>query len=415
MNMTNFKEKILNRQIYLRGARQLGFSLLKTLRREGLEPVAFLDLSPDLVGSTVDTLPVKHPSAILPLPQGTYFIIITSGFFYHEIAEEYRRLGLIEGQDFAVAANLQAFDYMIDVSGLCNLRCPSCPRGNFKPQPKSGFMTPDYFDLLLEKIIKDDPFVGAVALYQWGEPLLNKHLPEIIRRANLRGVRTALSSNLNIRTDFSEVIKAGPAWFRVSTSGWGQNYEQTHLGGNWELFIKNLHHLKQLAESFAPDMTIEVFYHIYKDRAADYDKMKQLCQSLGVDLRVRHAALAPLDNVADIVAGRPLNDEVTQVLTMQSLTIFEAMEIAKTQKDRPCPYARFLWITWDGFLPRCSEWFHPDYLLVDTPFLETPLAQIQEAFAHSPHCRFCKENAIHRCFVIYGDENLIEQRQSLSS
>ena len=44
-------------------------------------------------------------------------------------------------------------------------------------------MSPEIFDQILAKILREDPLVGAVALYNFGEPLLNPKLPEIIRRA----------------------------------------------------------------------------------------------------------------------------------------------------------------------------------------------------------------------------------------
>jgi uncharacterized radical SAM superfamily Fe-S cluster-containing enzyme len=36
------------------------------------------------------------------------------------------------------------------------------------------------FRELSHKIVREDPFAASVQLYQWGEPLLNRDLPEII-------------------------------------------------------------------------------------------------------------------------------------------------------------------------------------------------------------------------------------------
>ncbi len=415
LSLAEFKQKTAGRDLYLRGARQLGFSVLKALHREGFAVKAFLDASRDLIGSRAGGLPVLAPEALDGRPRGGYFIIIAAAFFYTEIAEEYRAAGLVEGQDFLIATDLVAMEYMIDVSGSCNLRCPSCPRGNFSPQPRAGFMSPEYFTRVLDKILAEDPLVGAVALYQWGEPLLNKDLAAIIRLAHDRGVLSAISSNLNIRRDFSDVVKARPAWFRVSTSGWEKNYEQTHRGGDWRLLTANLRKLRDLAAEHAPDMTIEVFYHIYKDRRDDYRRMKELCDSLGLTLRLRHAALAPLDTIADIIHGRPVNSSVQLTRELQSLSVEDCMALAREQKDLPCPYARYQWITWDGLAPLCEEWFHPDLLVSPRPFLEIPLAEIIAARENSPHCRACRQEGIHRCFVVYGDEKLIEARQSLGA
>ena len=415
VSLNSLKERLKGREIYLRGARQLGFSTARTLRREGFEPTAFLDASPDLIGGRSAGLPVLAPGAIDGKTPGSFFIIITSGFFYTEIAAEYRAAGLVEGRDFIIGTELQAFDYMVDVSGSCNLRCISCPRGNFRPQPSAGFMTAETYDKILEKIIREDPFVGAVALYQWGEPLLNKDLPEMIRMSTARGVQTAISSNLNYAKNLAEVVKAGPAWFRVSTSGWAEHYEETHRGGKWPVFLENLEKLRDLAAEYAPEMTIEVFYHIYKDRQDDYRKMKAHCDALGLPLRIRHAALAPLDTVDDLINGRPLSPEAEETRGLQYLKVEEAMRRAYDQRDLPCPYARYLWITWDGYMHLCMEWFDNSSRL-EKKFLDTPLAEILSEKANDRNTRFCRncmDQGIHRCYVVYGDESLIEPEINL--
>ncbi len=410
--------QLKNRDIHLWGARQLGLSLFEALDRQGLTPTAFLDSSRALQGRRVLGRPVLAPETLLDRPAGAegrpFFIVITSGFYYPEIAERCRAAGLADGQDFIAAAELQRFDYQIDVAGTCNLRCLSCPRGNFHPQPAKGFMSPDSFARVLDKIRRDDPFVGAVALYNFGEPLLHPDLPEIIGLARAAGVRTAVSSNLNFRLDFAPAVAAGPAWFRVSTSGWGDSYEVTHTGGRWPLFLKNLRRLRDLRAEHAPDMDVEVFYHIYRDRHDDFRKMRDLCAELDFTLRLRHAALAPLDLVMEVAKGRPLPPEAEATRRLQTLPIDEALELAREQRHLPCPYQRCLWITWDRRVRQCMEWFGPDLDLFPD-FLETPLDGIAAAREDRGLCRRCQAEALHRCYLIYGDESLIEKRGTLAA
>jgi MoaA/NifB/PqqE/SkfB family radical SAM enzyme len=72
---------------------------------------------------------------------------------------------------------MKPFIYNIEVAGMCNLRCPSCPVGNTKatdlqePRPK-GLMQPSLFYKILEKIQRDHPHSAEtlVRLYSWGEP-----------------------------------------------------------------------------------------------------------------------------------------------------------------------------------------------------------------------------------------------------
>jgi hypothetical protein len=99
---------------------------------------------------------------------------------------------------------------------------------------------------------------------------------------------------------------------------------------------------------------------------------------------------------------------------LQTLSVLEAMETARAQKHLPCPYARCLWITWDLQISQCMEWYQPGLRLVEAGFLAVPLADILAARRDSEFCRACRERAIHRCFLVFGDESLIEKRGSLN-
>ena len=412
-NIETMAARFREREVYLWGARQDGLSMCRVLERLGRRPSGFIDSSVSLQGKTLLDYPVLAPDAVLERRPKPY-IIITSPFFADEIAERCLASGLVTPQDFICHAEIQRFDYQIDISGPCNLRCISCPQGNIGSTGKSGFMDAATFARVLDKIVAEDPFVGAVSLYNWGEPLLNPQLPEILRIAEARSIHTAISSNLNIPADFSEVIKARPTWFRVSVSGFGPSYEITHTGGSWELFLANLHRLKQYQDAYHPGLQVEVFYHIYRhNNGAQFQQMRQLCDQLGFTFRFRHAALAPLENIEAVIEGRPLSPEAERTRELQIFPVEEAMEIARSQKDRPCFYERCLWITWDLRVAQCMEWFSPELSLVPGDFLATPLSEIVAARADNEFCRRCQDRAIHRCYVVYGDEKLVQQRGSV--
>jgi hypothetical protein len=413
MNLEDIKKVAESRDIYLWGARQLGFSMLNSLSRQGLIAKGFLDSSSDLQGKMVLDRPVLPPKEVLCKPPSENFIVITSGFYAPEISDDCQKSGFIHQRDFIAAQELQTFDYQIDVSGSCNLKCISCPRGNFSHHAKPGFMSAETFSKVLDKIITEDPMVGAVALYNWGEPLLNPELPEIVKICNEKNINAAISSNLSFKKDFSDTIKAKPTWFRVSTSGFGSSYEVTHTGGKWDLFLENMYKLREFQDKYHPEMNVEVFYHIYKDRIEDYRKMAELCDSLDFTLRVRHAALAPLDNIEALINGKPVTEAVKKTQSLQTLSVSEAMEIARRDKHLPCPYLRCLWITWDLKIMQCMEWYNPNLVLTETNFLETPILTIQKARDTSDFCKKCRNDGIHRCFLVFGDESLIQKRNSL--
>lgn len=409
------KAMVQERTIYFWGARHDGYGMCRNFERHGFKVGGFIDSSEALDGTKVFDYQVVMPDGFFRTQKkGDFFIVIASPFFMDEIADTCARYGLKAVKDFIGFDKIQKFDYQVDVSGVCNLHCISCPRGNFPKQPKGGFMAPDTYRQVVEKIIRDDPFTGIITLYNWGEPLLHPQLPEIIKITEEYGLLSAISSNLCVDRDFTEVIKSKPTWFRISLSGWEENYEITHTGGRWKRLYRNMFRLRELMDRYHPEMIVEVFFHIYKhNNAEDFKKISELCQSLGFTLRYRHAALAPLENIEAVVDGRALSKAAEKTRAYQILSVEDAMAIAAKEADRPCFFKRFLWIAWDLRVAQCMEWYTPDLSLVEKNFLDASMEAIIAARMDNPFCDQCMQKAIHRCYCVYGDEKLIKERQSI--
>ncbi|HEX4418147.1 MAG TPA: glycosyltransferase [Kofleriaceae bacterium] len=83
---------------------------------------------------------------------------------------------------------------MIEPTNLCNLACPTCPTGTGKVKPLPQ-MTLDRFEHVLGGLA---PRLRNLALWNYGEPLLNKHLPQMIAHAKQAGVGVVkVSSNVH--------------------------------------------------------------------------------------------------------------------------------------------------------------------------------------------------------------------------
>ena len=409
------KRLVGERPVYIWGARHDGYGMCKIFERHGIKVGGFIDSSETLRGTSVFGYSVEMPEAFFGQnPKGSFFIVIAAPFFIDEISDMCQEKGLATPDDYMGFDQIQRFDYQVDVSGICNLHCISCPRGNYPKQPKGGFMSPEIYRQVVEKITHEDPFTGIITLYNWGEPLLHPQLPEIINITHEYGMLSAVSSNLCVKNDFTEVIKSKPTWFRISLSGWGENYEITHTGGSWDLLYRNMFRLRELRDLYHPEMIIEVFFHIYKhNNGEDFYKIKALCDELGFTLRYRHAALAPLENIEAVVDGKPLTKAAEKTRKYQILPVEEAMEIARNQIERPCFFKRFLWIAWDLRVAQCMEWYAPDCSLVEKNYLDTSMHEIVAARSNNAFCERCMQKAIHRCYCVYGDEKLIGQRQSI--
>ena len=80
------------------------------------------------------------------------------------------------------------FYYLVDVVGTCNLRCPSCPVGNYETPAVKGLMDFAYFEKLVLKAEAEVPGKRLFFdLYNWGEPALHPELPKFIAFLRRRG------------------------------------------------------------------------------------------------------------------------------------------------------------------------------------------------------------------------------------
>jgi radical SAM protein with 4Fe4S-binding SPASM domain len=83
---------------------------------------------------------------------------------------------------------------MIEPSNRCNLACPTCPTGTGKVLPRPD-MTRDRFARVVQELT---PGLANLALWNYGEPTLNRDLPDLIRAAKARGVGVVkVSSNVH--------------------------------------------------------------------------------------------------------------------------------------------------------------------------------------------------------------------------
>jgi hypothetical protein len=409
-------EIIGDRTVYIWGARHEGYATATVVQRNGFTPSGFIDSSLSLKGTHAMKLLVELPDIFFQNHTArNSFIIIASGFYADEISERCLLEGYKKQQDFMIYGEMRRFNYQIDVSGSCNLHCISCPQGNMPDHRKPGFMSALTYRNLISKIVKEDPYTGIITLYNWGEPLLNKELPEIVSITNEFGLQSAISSNISLTIDFEPVIKAKPTWFRISNSGWGDNYEITHTGGKWNLFLENCHKLSEYKKKHHPEMLVEWFFHIYEHNRDDYPKVQALCDELGFTLRYRHAALAPLDNIANVFNGYPMTEAAIKTRKIQFLKVEEVKLIVQSneERSRPCFYEDHLWINWDCRIAQCMEWYRPGLDLIDKPFLDCTLDELVAARNTSTFCESCKKQGIHRAYCVYGDEKLITQKNSI--
>ncbi|MBF0232156.1 MAG: hypothetical protein HQK65_03855 [Desulfamplus sp.] len=399
-----------NKKVFVWGAMIVGQGVCRSLERVGIPVESFVDSSPSLQGSSALGYMIGKPENIFEsVRAGEAIIIAASGHCDLEIGDCCEQAGLLKGRDYILCRDMNNIDPSVDIAGMCNLRCISCPRGNEKQQPAKGFMSAQTYRKVLDKLLREIPMLGSIQLYTWGEPLLNQELPEIISMTREAKVLTAISSNLNYSRNMEKVIAAQPDWFKVSCSGWQETYELTHTGGNWKIFLQNLENLVQLRNKIHPEMQITLNYHLYKHNTGkDYQQMEAFCKTLSIIFRPSPAYLYPVDAILDFIEGKELSAEAKRTIPMLMTNLEEGISRASDRKHLPCPEERCFPINWDCSVRTCGVFFRP---FIAKNYLDTPLSDIIKKKIKNSLCVKCKEHSLHQFTGIYLAEKRLYGEQ----
>jgi len=145
------------------------------------------------------------------------------------------------------------FSVEIDICSACNLRCNFCFHGDADQLKKSrvqfGLMDMDLFTKIIDDLKNFPSLVKKVKLFEFGEPLLNPHLPEMISyvRENNAAEFVEITTNgllLNEELNLA-LIEAGLSRINISVNAITEDKfkEITERSLNLSEYIANIKHL----------------------------------------------------------------------------------------------------------------------------------------------------------------------------
>lgn len=173
---------------------------------------------------------------------------------------------------------------IIDTINKCNLRCPLCPSGQVAIPRKTGVMELGLYQQIIKEL---GPYLYTLILTNWGEPLLQPRLIEMIRFARKFPVYIGISSNFHhlARHGAEQLILSGLDEIAVSIDGASQQiYERYRRGGNLELVLANLRELLAVRKrlgSTTPKVRWQ--YLVTRDSEQELEAVKTLAAEIGVD------------------------------------------------------------------------------------------------------------------------------------
>lgn len=390
-------EKISNRPVLVWGARMTGIGFAQLAKKQGFNIVKFTDSDKSLVGKKIGEVEIIHPTAIPNLKEKyrDLIIVIAVSIKEDEILGALKKMGIGETSLLNYSDLCQTL-FTIDVSGSCNLKCPSCAHSVTEiNRPPKGFMSVDDYKRILAKIKTELGIVSHICLYSWGEPFLHPNLEEIIKHTHAEGIAVAVSTNFSIPLSqrVSAVVESNPDYLKISTSGYYPDvYNSTHTGGDVNLVKSNLYRLRYLLDKHQLSTFVDVNYHVYKNNfGKDLERMQELCDELGFALSKTYANLTPIERLIDFKEGRA-DEETKKIADLLLISVDEALAATEAYRHLPC---RFLTnqvnIHWDRSVPICCVTFDRNTSTIANDFLNISMSDLNKAKNNHPMCVQCSK------------------------
>lgn len=181
----------------------------------------------------------------------------------------------------------------VDISPVCNLRCPSCVHA--APNDDPVLQAQDYtgnkrmsiaqFSEIIDQL-KDR--ASAVSLYYLGDPLVHPDLDEMSRIAKDAGLGVHISTNFSFRLSderIKSLLKSGITHFSACVDGVEQDkYALTRVGGRLELVLDNLNRMCQFKREMDLEYPIiEVQYIKFQHNVDKVESAEKMLDETGVD------------------------------------------------------------------------------------------------------------------------------------
>ena len=166
----------------------------------------------------------------------------------------------------------------IELSSLCNLRCPMCYtiRKEFKKKVNARLMDYDLFTKVVDECTEGG--VYSIRLSFRGESFLHPRIVDCVRYAKQKGIKEVSTLTNGLRLDeemFGRVMEAGMDWITISFDGLGKTYEQIRRPAKYERAVEkiaNYARIKKEAGRVKPVIKVQsIFPAIQDDPKAFYD------------------------------------------------------------------------------------------------------------------------------------------------
>lgn len=190
---------------------------------------------------------------------------------------------------------------VIEPTSFCNLRCPSCPTGLQLGLRPTASMDEGLFRSAIDEI---GDYVFELHFYNWGEPLLHRRTPEMIRYAKEKDIRITVSTNLSmtLTDDYIErLVLSGLDILIVALDGTtAETYAKYRRRGNFARVRENMLRISQAKERLGATSPRVVWQFLaFRHNEHEIDDARKLYKMWGADGVNIAPAMMPQDEHND--------------------------------------------------------------------------------------------------------------------
>lgn len=182
---------------------------------------------------------------------------------------------------------VDGYPYMLQVepTNICNLKCPLCPAGTNLLQRERRHLLPDEFKKLIDDM---EEYLLFLILWEWGEPFMHPSLPEMIRYASDRDIKTLTSTNAHFLDNddyLKEILTSGLTALIIAIDSLEQEkYEIYRQNGKLSKAVEGLKNIVRLKKKLKSDTRINLRMVIMKQNENELEEIRSFAKKMGVDV-----------------------------------------------------------------------------------------------------------------------------------
>lgn len=278
----------------------------------------------------------------------------------------------------------------IEISGVCNARCPYCTAGAGS-HFKGSFMDIDLFRSVLTRLTDTGlahPDHTTLALYNWGEPFLHPGIRDIISIINEFGYKYAFSTNASVIPEIDAAFSENLTLAIISVPGFSQeSYDRIH-GFEFPVIKKNMIQLINALHSSGYKGEIRISYHVYQFNLEEMIVCQEFCRSMGVVFFPLYAIILDWWLLMDYL-NNTISVERLKAIA-RDIFMRHVHEETLLEEQNSCPMiTSYLIVNEYGKVVTCCNLpnNHPEYSCGD--ILKDDLTEVLHQKASQSVCREC--------------------------